>query len=173
MGMTTKSWMVGKVAKRCTAFPDVWGAIVGCTGRGNAWRYTVGHFGRQTVEYACPTCQAAKERLDALDHAAHQKALRELQDAAGVADYRVAETVRRNGRPVLTGKLDVGAAREAVENALDGFTRGDSPRHAARAILVYGRDCTALVARYCTPAQRAELARAFKAERLAAEGETA
>jgi hypothetical protein len=168
MGMSASQFTVGKVAKRCTTFPDVWAAIVGCTGRGSAWRYTVGHFGRRTVEYACPTCQAARERLDGLVGPAHHAALLELSETAGVADYRIAEVVRRDGRPVLTGRVDADKAYQAADAALQAFAQGGSARQAARAILAYGRDCKALVAQYCTPAQRAELAQAYKAERLVA-----
>lgn len=161
------SWKTGKAVKSCTTFPTVWAAIVGCTGKGNAWRYTIGHFGRRTAEYACPTCRAAQERLDALRGPAHTEALRALQDAAGVADYRLAETAIVNGRPVLTGKIDAGAAYEEADYALRCFVQGDGADAAAKAIRVLcqaGGNPRPLVASHRLSApQRAALAAAYRA----------
>jgi hypothetical protein len=162
-----KSWKTAKASKSCNVFPSVWAAIVGCTGKGNAWRYGIGHFGRQCVEYACPTCRAATERLDALVGPAHQTALRALQDAAGVADYRLAEVIVVGGRPVLTGKVDAGCAYEAADEALRGFIAGDAPEHAAKALRMLcqaGAEAKALVASHrLSPRQRAALVAAYRA----------
>jgi len=153
------AWTNSKNEKRCNVFPSVWGAIVGCTGRGRAWRYCIGHFGRRDVEFACPTCQAATDRLDALRGPAHQEALSALQTAAGVVDYRIAEVKIVAGRPVLTGKVDV----HAVEEQVADFAHGMSTAHyAARAILAHGGDCSAMVARHCSRAQRLELVAAYR-----------
>ena len=134
------TWKTAKAAKRCTTFPTVWAAILGCTGSGNAWRYTIGHFGRRTIEYACPTCRAAQDESDAQRgagcHAQYQAHLRAAQDRAGVADYRLAEVVERDGRPVLTGKVDVHKASEAAYDALHGYCGGDDPVHAVKALRV-------------------------------------
>jgi hypothetical protein len=159
------TWKTTKTAKTCNTFPSVWAAILGCTGKGAAWRYTVGHFGRRDVEYACPICRAAKDRLDALQGPALQEALTALQAAAGVADYRLAEVIFEAGRPVLTGRIDKGLAAEAADYELRNWIAGGSVERAARAILVYGEDCTALVdSMRLTAAQR----RALKVAYLAA-----
>ncbi len=162
----TKTWKTAKTAKRCNAFPLVWAAIVGCTGKGTAWRYTIGHFGRRTPEFACETCRIAHDHLDALQGPAHQDALRALQTAAGVADYRIAEVAFENGRPVLTGKVDKDRAREAADHALRCWLQGGSVDEAARAILVYGENCRAMVASYrLTAGQRSALYDAYCAAR--------
>lgn len=165
----TKTWKTAKAAKRCTAFPLVWAAIVGCTGTGTAWRYTIGHFGRRVPEFACPTCRAARDASDALQGPAHQAHLAALQAAAGVADYRVAEVAFEGGRPVLTGHVDKGLAAEAADYALRNWVAGGSVDEAARAILVYGGDCRAMVASFrLTAAQRRQLRDAYLAAKLAA-----
>ena len=161
------AWKTTKTAKTCNTFPHVWAAIVGCTGKGSAWRYTTSHFGRRDVEYACPICRAAQERLEALSTPAHQDALRALQDAAGVADYRVAEVAWLGGRPVLTGKVDVNLAHEAADYALREMTNGEDVARAARALVVYhaaGGVCRSLVASHRIPSrQLAALRNAFRA----------
>ncbi len=159
-------WKTGKVTKACNTFPDVWAAIVGCTGKGKSWRYTVGHFGRQTAEYACDTCKAAKSRLDALVGPAHTAELARLRTAAGVEDYRTAEVVRRNGRPVLTGRVDPSLAYGEAVDRIDAFAAGScAALDAARAILAYGGDCKEPVRRACTEPQRLELGVAYRALR--------
>jgi hypothetical protein len=161
------AWKTAKSAKPCTIFPAVWAAIVGCTGTGKSYRYATAHFGVSRPEYACPVCRAAKDASDALMGPAHQEHLTALQAAAGVADYRVAEVVRIDGRPVLTGKVDAGLARAAAEDALHDFTGGASAAHAARAIRVYcgaGGNAKALVAAYkLTPRMRSALVAAYRA----------
>jgi hypothetical protein len=169
------TWKTATKPRACNTFPDVWAAIVGCTGSGKAWRRTAAHggiggLGHAGIEYACPTCQAARTRLDALRGPAYQAALTELQAAAGVADYRVAEVVRRDGRPVLTGRVDVNAAREAVEYALMDYTAGGSlvrALHALRVLCGAGGAVHAkrLVADRCTAAQAEALRAAWRAAR--------
>lgn len=168
MGMAT-TWKVGLNEKRCTILNDAFAAMVGCTGKGKHWRYTIGHFGRQAVEYACPACKAHADATDHLMGTARAEALAQVSAAAGVRDYRLVEVVRRNGRPVLTGKVDAGRVEEVI---LEFATGHATARDAARAIHILGGDCTAMVARHCTPAQRRQLVAAYKAERLGAEGAT-
>lgn len=149
------AWKTARRARACNTFPDVWAAIVGCTGSGKSWRYGVGHFGRQTAEFACEACKAAQDRSEALRGPAHTAHLRALSEAAGVADYRVAEVVRIDGRPVLTGKVDVHAAREAASDALYRFTGKAGLTEAVDALRVYhaaGGDCRALIAASRIPA---------------------
>jgi hypothetical protein len=162
MGMATTKWSIGKTAKPCAAFPHVWAAIHGCTGSGKAWRYTVGHFGRRTVEHACEVCKAARERLDALRGLTAE--LERLQAAAGVEDYRLAEVRVEKGRPVLTGRLDAYNAREALLDALTAWIDGyGTIARCVELIIAINADCRAEVARVCTTAQRAELAAAYRA----------
>lgn len=160
------TWKTTKTTKTCNTFPAVWAAIHGCTGKGAAWRYTIGHFGRRDAEYACPTCRAAQERLDALQGPAHQEALRALQDAAGVADYRTAEVELIGGRPVLTGKIDRNLALEAADHALRQLSDGGTVERAAHALVVYhgaGGACRPLVESHRLPArQLAALRSAFR-----------
>jgi hypothetical protein len=160
-------WNRSKNAKPCSTFPHVWAAIVGCTGKGHAWRYSVGNFGRQVAEYACPTCHAAKVRLDALSAVELRAELARLQAAAGVADYRLAEVrVLSGGRPVLTGKIDPHAGREALEQALDVWTRGEgSIDRVVDLIILIDADCKAVVARYCNATEREKLVAAYRAAR--------
>lgn len=148
---------------------DAFAAMVGCTGKGKHWRYTPVSMGSQGIEYACPVCKAFAEKTDGLVGPAYQAALNAVSEAAGVRDYRLVEVVRRNGRPVLTGKADAGRVEDVVREFAAGYA---TARQAARAIHILGGDCTAMVRRNCTPAQRAELVAAYKAERLVAEGET-
>ncbi len=161
------AWKTTKTAKPCNTFPAVWAAIVGCTGSGTAWRYSEGHFGSRSAEYACPVCKAAQSRLDALVGDAHQDALRALQDAAGGADYRTADVEWIGGRPVLTGKVDAGLAHEAADYALRQMVNGDSVTRAARALVVLhqaGGNCRALVASHRIPSrQLSALRAAFRA----------
>jgi hypothetical protein len=96
-------WRTASKPRRCTVFPTVWAAIVGCTGSGRDWRYYIaGSFGRRP-EFACPTCREAKDRFDALIGPAHQQALLEAQAAAGVEDYRTARAKVIDGVPRLLG----------------------------------------------------------------------
>lgn len=89
-------------AKRCSVFPTVWGAILGCTGEpSRLFKYTVGNFGRRISEYACPTCKAYKDHFDSLNHPDRQDALIYAQKAAGVADYRTAKVKRVKGVPKI------------------------------------------------------------------------
>jgi hypothetical protein len=167
--MATTTWKNGKTAKACCAFPHVWAAIHGCTGRGTAWRYTVGHFGRRTVEHACEACKAARERLDALRGPALTAELERLQAAAGVADYRLAEVRVEKGRPVLTGRLDAYSAREALLDALTAWIDGYGPiARCVELIIAIDADCSGEVARVCSRAQRGELAAAYRAAKRSA-----
>ena len=95
-------WKRGKTARKCSVFPTVWAAIVGCKGeRSNLWRYyTNGSFG-QAAEYACPTCKAMKDHLESLTPADRQDALAYAQKAAGIEDYRTARARMINGIPTL------------------------------------------------------------------------
>lgn len=160
------AWKTAKSARACNIFPAVWAAIVGCTGKGKAWRYGIGHFGRTSVEYACPVCRDAKDRSDALVGPAHQEHLTALQAAAGVADYRVAEVEWIDGRPVLTGKVDKDLAHEAADYALREMSNVDDVARAARALVVYhgaGGNCRALVGSHRIPSrQLAALRNAFR-----------
>lgn len=168
MSMAT-TWKVGRVEKRCAVLNDAFAAMVGCTGKGKHWRHAPANRGVSPVEYACPACKAFLDATDGLAGPAHQAALNAVSQAAGVRDYRLVEVVRRNGRPVLTGKADAGRVEDVVREFAAGYA---TARQAARAIHILGGDCTAMVRRNCTPAQRAELVAAYKAERLVAEGET-
>jgi hypothetical protein len=161
------AWKNAKAEKTCSIFPHVWAALVGCTGKGRAWRYGVGHFGRQVAEFACPSCKAAADKLDAMTAVERSAELERLQAAAGVSDYRLAETRVVAGRPVLTGKLDRNRVAEALDSALYdyGCGSGDAAR-VVRLIVALGADCKALVARHCSKAQRAELVAAYRAARL-------
>lgn len=159
-------WKRAKTPKSCNAFPAVWAAIVGCTGEGTAWRYGVGHFGRSEAEYACPVCRAATDRFDSLVGTAHQDALRAAQDAAGVADYRLAEVEWIGGRPRLTGKVDASLAYEAADAELREYANGAGPQRAANALRVLcqaGGNGRPLVASYrLSAAQRAALVAAYR-----------
>jgi hypothetical protein len=156
-------WNKTRTVKVCNTFPDVWAAIVGCTGNGTHWRNGAGHSWRHHIEYACETCRAAKDLFDGLVGPAHQAALREAQDKAGVADYRVAEVTWCDGRPVLTGKVSVRLAREAADREL--YER-DMAR-AAKALRVYhdaGGDCRFLVQQHkLTEAETAALRAHYRA----------
>lgn len=159
-------WTKGKTEKTCNTFPRVWAAIVGCTGKGRSWRRTTGHFGGETVEHACPTCEAARDRLAALVGPALQAELARLQAAAGVEDYRIAETRIVAGRPVLTGKVDQGFGREELERRLEAWVDGTgSVDRCVALIKALGTSCAAEVARVCSPAQRSKLAAAYRAAR--------
>lgn len=156
------AWKNAKAEKTCSIFPHVWAAILGCTGKGRAWRYGV----RQVAEFACPTCRAAADKLDAMPAAVRGAELTRLQAAAGVSDYRLAETRVVAGRPVLTGKLDRSRVAEALEGALYDWTSGSGDvARVAQLIVALDADCKALVARHCSKAQRAELVAAYRAAR--------
>ncbi len=100
--MKNNGWKTTKQVKQCNAYPLVWAAIFGCKGeRTGTWRYTIGAFGRRDVEYACPTCRAARDIGDALIGQAHQKYLTDAQAAAGVEDYRTVGVKRVDGVPTL------------------------------------------------------------------------
>jgi len=161
------SWKTARAAKPCNTYPDVWAAIYGCTGKGTAWRHTTGHFGRAAVEFACPTCRAARDAAAQLDNAALAAHLRAAQDRAGVADYRTAEVEVRDGRPVLTGRVSLGLAAEAVRDALYDVTEKSGFEAAAKALRVYanaGGDCRPLVANAkLTPKMLTALRAAYRA----------
>lgn len=102
MSNANNGWKKSKVAKRCNVFPTVWAAMYGCKGEHTAaWRYTVGAFGHRVAEYACPTCQAAKAKIEAMNHAERVAHLNEIQAANGVADYRIARAKLVDGVPTL------------------------------------------------------------------------
>lgn len=90
----------------CNAFPRIWAAIFGCTGRGTFLRWdapTTMH-GRATAEYACEGCRCAwnlSRSLGNSDGPAHQDFLAQAQELAGVENYRYHASVRAGGRPVL------------------------------------------------------------------------
>lgn len=116
--MSNAGWKKSKATKRCNVFPSVWAAIFGCKGeQTHTWRYTVGHFGHRVAEYACPTCQAAKDKFEALKgftrNEEYQRLCREAQDAAGVEDYRLADVRIINGVPTIVGTMP--ARREEAE----------------------------------------------------------
>jgi hypothetical protein len=96
-------WRTASKPRRCTVFPTVWAAIVGCTGSGREWRYHMtGCFGERP-EFACPTCRAAKDRFEAMNAAELQDALHAAQAAAGVENYRYARAKVIDGVPRLLG----------------------------------------------------------------------
>ncbi len=96
------NWKTTTKTKQCNVFPLVWAAIYGCKGeQTGTWRYTIGNFGRREVEYARPTCRAAKEKLEAASHSGYQQLLSDAQADAGVSDYRTARVKRINGVPTL------------------------------------------------------------------------
>ena len=100
--MTNTGWKKSKTAKTCNVFPTVWAAIYGCKGeKTNTWRYGVFNMGRQSVEYACPTCQAAKDAIETMNHAERVEHLHAVQKAAGVEDYRTAIAKVINGVPTI------------------------------------------------------------------------
>jgi hypothetical protein len=101
---TTNGWKKSGKTRKCVTYPTVWAAIHGCTGKGSNWRYTIGHFGRREVEYACDTCMAARNRSDGLVGKEYGDVLRTAQANAGVGDYRTAYAKWIDGRPQLVGK---------------------------------------------------------------------
>jgi hypothetical protein len=95
------TWRTSAKTHRCTVFPTVWAAIVGCTGSGRAWRYHIaGSFGRRP-EFACPTCKAAKDRFEAMSAPELQEALLKAQADAGIENYRYARARVIDGVPRL------------------------------------------------------------------------
>lgn len=163
MDMATTKWKIAKSARRCNTFPAVWAAIVGCTGSGKAFRYRPGLYYRET-EFACEACRAAQDASSALVGQAHQDHLRALQDAAGVADYRIAEVRTENGRPILTGRIDRDLAGEALRDALYNWTAGcGAISRCIELIRIIGGDCGPEVRAVCTARQREQLATAYRA----------
>lgn len=101
----TTSWKRSAKTRRCNLYPTVWAAMYGCKGeQTHAWRYGLFHMGVQQIEYACPTCQAAKAASDAMSPAERIAHLNALQEANGVADYRSQKTTRIKGVPTLVRK---------------------------------------------------------------------
>lgn len=147
--MSTIRWRKAKEPRRCNVFSQVWGAILGCTGSGTSYYSNPGLYGRQEYTFACPVCRASKDRMSAMGHAEHQAELMRLQRAAGIRDYRTVEVVVRGGRPVLTGRIDVHAAREEVEDELRRYTRPSDADRVAVVLAEYveaGGDPRLLVA---------------------------
>ncbi len=98
------NWKTTKQTKQCNVFPLVWAAIFGCKGeQTGTWRYTIGHFGKRDVEYACPTCREIKDHEATLSRSDLQQFLTDAQADAGVADYRTASVKRIKGVPTLEG----------------------------------------------------------------------
>lgn len=91
---------------RCNIYPSVWAAMYGCLGIGRfvGWQPPTTSNGRYSARYACAACQCGKALTDGLPAHAYQEALTQVQELAGVENYRRERTIMVDGRPCLEGR---------------------------------------------------------------------
>jgi hypothetical protein len=100
--MTTR-WnkLSAKKNIKCNCFNRPFAAMFGCTGKATHWRYGVYNLGRQSIDYACDVCKNESDADGERNHSERQARLRQVQDAAGVENYRYVKTAWIDGRPQL------------------------------------------------------------------------
>jgi hypothetical protein len=89
----------------CNRYPRVWAAMLGCEGSAPfaGWEGARSAGGSARACYTCATCGAFGALTATLNAPEHQDLLSQVQDAAGVSDYRYQATVRGpDKRPALT-----------------------------------------------------------------------
>lgn len=95
MNTTTKT---APVLRPCNVISAPWMAMIGCEGKGRAWKMGHGHF-------ACATCRSYSKWMALTERSqgstGRQALLSAIQESAGVEDYRTVSVRKVGGRWVL------------------------------------------------------------------------